>query len=1025
VTTDVHNRRSEWPDLIHPDTFADGIPHDLLAQARSQAPVIWVDEPAAGAFEGGPGFWAVLRHADISHVSRHPELFSSWERTAFLRDPRPQDLPVLRRMMLHMDPPQHSKLRKIVNKAFTPQAIRKQLASLIDDHARSVVDAICERGEIDFLTDVAAEMPLLVLADILGAPHEDRGLLYDWTNRLVGIDDPDYGGDPKVYISAFMEMFAYARRQTEAKRTQPTDDLWSTIANAEVDGDRLSADDLDRFFQLLMVAGNETTRNLIAGGMVLLHDNPDQFDMLKRDLSLLPGAIEEMLRCTTPVIQFRRTAVQDTEIAGQPIAAGEKVVIVYASANRDETVFEEPNRFDITRDPNPHISFGDGTHFCLGANLARLEARVLFTELFTRLPDLHLSGPYERMRSSFIHGFKHMPAAFTPTTAARQAAPAAEVGARSVVATQAVQSPAPTAHRHDTPLLVLYGSNFGTAEDVAEQLARDAEARGFATTVAALDERVDALPTDGAVLITSSTYNGTPPDNAKKFHDWITTTTSSQQGRKFAVFGCGDSDWAATFQQVPKLIDERLAALGATCIHPRGEGDASGDFDAQLQSWTKPLWPALADALGVDIAEPAVSAEPRFTIEVVRGERHSPFVESLSAYPVTVEVNRELVRVTQQDLPARSVRHIELRLPEGVAYEAGDHLGVIPHNSQAQVQRVANRFGLEPNSVIKLHASADTKTFLPVGERISVHSLLADYVELAQVASRRDIAAMLRYTEYPSTRAKLERLLDEDGDAFRTHVIAGRRSVIDLLEEHPACALPFNVYLEMTPALSPRYYSISSSAKVSPTTCSITVGVLNGPARSGRGTFDGVCSSYLGGRERDQVVHAFVRETGSKFRLPADPATPLIMIGAGTGIAPLRGFLQERAALAEQGVDLGAAMLIFGCRHPQHDQLYADEIRSYEQAGVVRQACAYSRLPEEPRMYVQDRLRALGEEIHTLLASRAVVYVCGASTMAEGVRTALEDIHRTYSGATEHEAQLWLKELEADGRYLVDVWASE
>jgi len=931
-------------------------------------------------------------------------------------------------MMLNMDPPEHSTLRKIVSKAFTPHVIQKQLASLIDDHARSVVDAVCERGEIDFLTDVAAEMPLLVLSDVLGVPHQDRGLIYDWTNRLIGTDDPEYGADPAGYVSAFGEIFAYARRQTEQKRAHPTDDVWSTVANAEVDGERLSEGELDRFFQLLMIAGNETTRNLIAGGMVLLHDNPEQFELLKSDLSLLPGAIEEMLRCTTPVIQFRRTATQDTEIAGQPVAAADKVVIIYAAANRDETIFDDPDRFDITRDPNPHISFGDGTHFCLGANLARLEARVLFTELLTRLPDLHLSGPHERMRSSFIHGFKQMPAAFTPTKAPGRAAAAnvaAPAGSPFVAAAQPAAAPATSAPRHDTPLLVLYGSNFGTAEEVAEQLARDAEGRGFATTLATLDERVDTLPTDGAVLVTTSTYNGTPPDNAKKFHDWITTTSASQQGRMFAVFGCGDSDWAATFQQFPTLIDERLTALGATRIHPRGQGDASGDFDAGLEAWTRPLWGALADALGIELVEPAADVEPRFAIEVVRGERHSPFVESLSAYPVTVETNRELVGTTTQGLSARSVRHIDVRLPDGVSYDAGDHLGVIPHNSSAQVHRVADRFGFDADTVIKLHADAATKTFLPVGQRISVHDLLADYVELADVATRRDIATMLRFTEYPSTRAKLEALLAEDGEAFRTYVLGGRRSVIDLLDEYPACTLPFNVYLEMLPALSPRYYSISSSAKVSPTMCSITVGVLRGPARRGRGTFEGVCSSYLGACEREGVIHGFVCDTESNFRLPADPATPLVMIAAGTGIAPFQGFLQERAALAEQGVTLGPALLAFGCRHPQHDQLYADEIRDYERAGIVRQACAYSRLPNEPRMYVQDRLIQLGDEVFSLLAGGAIVYVCGASTMADGVRSALIDIHRTHSNASEEEAQLWLKQLEADGRYLVDVWASE
>lgn len=1016
--------RSGWPDLIHPDTFADGIPHEMLAEARRSAPVIWVDEPASGAFEGGPGFWAVLRHADVSYVSRHPELFSSWENTAFLRDPRPNDLPVLRRMMLHMDPPEHSKLRKIVNKAFTPQAIRKRLAGLIDEHARNVVDAVCERGEVDFLTDVAAEMPLLVLADILGAPQEDRHLLYDWTNRLVGIDDPEYGGDPKVYVKAFMEMFAYARKQTEAKRANPTDDIWSTIANAEVDGDRLTADDLDRFFQLLMVAGNETTRNLIAGGLLLLHEHPDQFELLKRDLSLLPGAIEEMLRCTTPVIQFRRTATQNVELGGARIKAGDKVVIVYASANRDETVFTDPDTFDITRDPNPHISFGDGTHFCLGSNLARLEARVLFTELLTRLPDLHLSGPYERMRSSFIHGFRHMPAKFTPTGSPNRA-PAVAAAAASVTAAPREQSAPSRAPRHDTPLLVLYGSNFGTAEDVAAQLARDADARGFATTVASLDERADALPAEGAVVLTMSTYNGTPPDNGRQFHDWITTTSTSQDGVKYAVFGCGDSDWAATFQAFPKLIDDRLAELGATRVQARGEGDASGDFDAQLESWVKPLWRALAEALSVDITEPTAGAEPLFGIEVMPGERHSPLVESLSAYPVTVTANRELVTAAGPDLPARSVRHIEVRLPDGVSYEAGDHLGVIPHNSAAQVRRVVTRFGFDENTVIRLRANRDAKTFLPIDEPVSVHDLLADYVELAHVATRRDIATMLRHTEYPLTRAKLEALLDEDGERYRKDVLAGRKSVIDLLEEHPTCELPFNVYLEMLPALSPRYYSISSSGKVSPQTCSITVGVLTGPARSGRGTFRGVCSTYLGERDAGHVVYGVVRDTGSKFRLAADPTTPLIMIGAGTGIAPFRGFLQERAAMAGRGITLGPALLVFGCRHPQHDQLYADELRGYDRAGIVRLAGAYSRLPDEPRMYVQDRLAQLGDEVDSLLAGGAVVYVCGASTMSEGVRDALIDIHRTRAGITADEAEVWLKGLEADGRYLVDVWASE
>src|SRR5437762_341945 len=244
-------------DILSPELSGNGIPHALLAELRRTSSVVWVDEPASGSFPGGPGFWAVLRHAEVSHVSRTPADFSSWQGTSFLRDPKPSDVAVLRRMMLNMDPPEHTKLRKIVNRAFTPQAIRRQLADSITRHARDVVDLVCELGKIDFLTDVAAEMPLRVLADVLGVPTEDRHLLYKWTNALVGLDDPEYG-DPQAFLAAFVEMFSYARQRTAEKRARPGDDVWSTIVTAEVNGERLSDDDLDRFFQLLVIAGNRS-----------------------------------------------------------------------------------------------------------------------------------------------------------------------------------------------------------------------------------------------------------------------------------------------------------------------------------------------------------------------------------------------------------------------------------------------------------------------------------------------------------------------------------------------------------------------------------------------------------------------------------------------------------------------------------------------------------------------------------------------------------------------------------------------
>jgi cytochrome P450 len=409
TTTFAHLRLGE------PDTYAEAMPYETFARLRREAPVAWVDEPARPErdVEAGPGFWAVTRHADVDTVSRNQATFSSSLGTTFLHDPRPNELPLLRQMMLNMDPPEHTNLRRIVSRVFTPKAVA-ELVTSIEGYAAAIVDRVGPKGEVDFVEDIAAEMPLLVLADVLGIPSSDRHLLFDWTNRLIGYDDPEFGGDEERFRSAFTEMFAYAAEQTEQKRAHPGDDVWSRIVNAEVDGERLTPVELDRFFQLLVVAGNETTRNHLTGAVYALSLHPDQRDRLRADPELLPRALDEVLRWWPPVIQFRRTATEDTTLAGQPIAKGDKVVIFYASANRDEAVFSDPDRFDIDRDPNPHLSFGVGPHFCLGATLAKLEARVMLSELFRRLPDLEVSGPPERLRSNFINGIRHLPVRFTP-----------------------------------------------------------------------------------------------------------------------------------------------------------------------------------------------------------------------------------------------------------------------------------------------------------------------------------------------------------------------------------------------------------------------------------------------------------------------------------------------------------------------------------------------------------------------------------------------------------------------------------
>jgi cytochrome P450 len=280
----------------------------------------------------------------------------------------------------------------------------------------AILDTVCEQGTADFVEQVSAELPLQVIADLMGVPQEDRHLVFDWSNRMVGSDDPEYQLDADAGAQASMELFAYADELCEKKRLDPHEDLFSVLTQAEIEGDQLSQLELDLFFMLLAVAGNETTRNLISGALVAFFDHPDQWERLRADRSLLPSAIEEMLRFVSPVMHFRRQATAEVVIGDQRIAEGDKVVFWHISANRDETVFENPNAFDIARTPNNHMAFGGGgPHFCLGANLARMEIRVMFDRLLDRMPDIRLDGEVQRLRSNFINGVKHIPVAFTPS----------------------------------------------------------------------------------------------------------------------------------------------------------------------------------------------------------------------------------------------------------------------------------------------------------------------------------------------------------------------------------------------------------------------------------------------------------------------------------------------------------------------------------------------------------------------------------------------------------------------------------
>jgi cholest-4-en-3-one 26-monooxygenase len=398
-------------DLLDRDVFTRGVPHEWFTYLRRHAPVYHHPEP------DGPGFWVVTKHEDVNALGRDAATFSSDQDRGGVIGLEEQQVEADFggfKIMLMMDPPEHTRYRKLVNKGFTPKMIGA-LEPHIRELAVRILDAAIAKGTCDFVVDVAAELPLQAIAELIGVPFEDRHKLFDWSNRMVGSEDPEYTVSEDEAGSAQLEMFMYADQLANERRATPRDDIVSTLLGAEIDGDELTQMEFNLFFMLLSVAGNETTRNAISHGMNAFLEHPEEYARLVEDPEgRIDTATEEILRWASPVMYFRRNVTRDTELHSHELVEGDRVSIWYASANRDEDVFDEPFRFDVEREPNDHLAFGGGgPHFCLGASLARMEIRLLFEELAKRVPSLEAAGPVDHLRSNFIGGIKHLPVDLT------------------------------------------------------------------------------------------------------------------------------------------------------------------------------------------------------------------------------------------------------------------------------------------------------------------------------------------------------------------------------------------------------------------------------------------------------------------------------------------------------------------------------------------------------------------------------------------------------------------------------------
>lgn len=846
-------------------------------------------------------------------------------------------------------------------------------------------------------------------------------------------------------------------RRRQGDQADNTDLLGRMLTGRDKNGQGLPDENIIAQCLTFLVAGHETTSGLLSFAIYYLMKHPEfaeraraevdevlgddaepSYDQVRR-LTYVAQVLDETLRMWPTAPIFTRAPFEDTVLGGRyAIPAGTAMSVVIPSLHRDRSVWGEsadefdPDHFTPERKaalpPNAYKPFGTGMRSCIGRQFALQEATLVLGMLLQRFEfvdhrnyQLHTKTTLTVKPDEFFIKVTPRPGR---ALVHREAAAAAATAAPEAAARPAVAG-------HGTPLTVLFGSNLGTAEGIATKLAREGTERGFDVTLAPLDDHVGEVPANGALIVVSASYNGMPPENAEDFVAWMrdpSLPSDAFAGLSFTVFGCGDTDWASTYQAVPTLLDTELERHGATRVHPRGAGDAHADFDDQYRSWHTGLWADVAAALDLPatVAEPAATG-PRLSITMVNRQLANPVVLSYEARPARVTENRELTLTDPAGPGARSTRHLRVTLPEGVEYRAGDHLGVLPRNGVDLIRRVMFRFTLDAGMYVTIIPNSGTHTHLPTEEPTPLLGVLGSCVELQATATRADIEVLAEYTDDPAQRAELQALLGDDDQSrarYREQVSGPNLSVLDLLERYPGCAIPFAVYLDLLPALQPRYYSISSSPLVSPAECTITAGVLRAPAAGRDHEFAGVCSNYLASMAPNSTVFAFRREPTIPFRPPADPTVPMIMIAAGTGLAPFRGFLQERAVQKERGEPVAPSLLFFGCRYP--DQfLYADELADFEKTADVRVYTAFSRQPVEGRRYAQHEMLAHQDEIWDLIGRNASIFVCGnARTLAPGVRAALTQISASMTGQSADDADTWLAGLRAEKRFLEDIWGA-
>ncbi|OTA89350.1 hypothetical protein M434DRAFT_373862 [Hypoxylon sp. CO27-5] len=805
------------------------------------------------------------------------------------------------------------------------------------------------------------------------------------------------------HISVLRETAETVLKERVANPTNERKDLLTAMLKGRdsLTGQKMSDESIIDNLITFLVAGHETTSGTLSYAMQEVDEVIGKGPITVQHMQRLPyisAVLRETLRLDSPIPIFSVSVMEDTLLGGKyPSEKGEFINVLLTKSHLDPTVFEDPLAFKPERMLDENFNklrknswkpFGNGVRACIGRPFAWQEAVLVLAMLFQNF-NLVLANANYVLKHSQTLTIK--PSNFF---------------IRAILHQQ---------------MTILYGSNSGTCESMAHRLVLDAASHGYnVSTLDCMDAAMEKLPKDQPIIIITSSYEGQPPDNAAHFISWINNIEYglALRGLSYAVFGCGSHEWSQTFYRVPKLVDTRLEELGAKRIADLGLADADAeDMFVSFETWEDDvLWPAL-DMLRTSKGTRAADETRLAPLKVHISNTRSSILKQ------NVEEGKVIASrlLTAEGEPVK--KQIEIRLPPGTAYRPGDYLSVLPINPEDTVQRVMRRFGLPWDASIRIEGGG---LRLPIDELVPAHSVLSGFVELAQPATKRNILALADAAESEDDRRALKNLLTND---YGTEILAKRVSVLDLLETYPSINVPLGLFLAVLPPMRTRQYSISSSPLEDPSIVSITFSLVSGRAKSGHGDYIGVATSYLEALEAEDRLHVSVRPSHAAFHLPPAPErTPLILVAAGTGIAPFRGFIQERAIMIRSGRKLAPAVLYHGCREPARDDLYANELDDWEKAGAVSVKRAFSRTPEKSGgcKYVQDIVWADRHHFLQLWNQGAQLYICGSRKVNQGAEKVAKHIQQEYAKQrgehlSEEDAKKWWDELR-NVRYATDVF---